>query len=81
MKAEVTITTRFAKNEVLVENDKGMKWRFVLLKNELDISSAGAIANIAAAQLAGTITAQLLATDDKNVKYRLEVLTGAEAAR
>ena len=79
MKAEVTITTRFAKNEVLVENDKGMRWRFVLLKNELDISSAGAIANIAAAQLAGTITAHLLTTDDTNVKYRLELLTGADA--
>lgn len=79
MKAEATITTRFANNEVLVENDKGMKWRFELLKNGLDISAAGAIANIAAAQLAGTITAQLLATDETTVKYKLEVLTGAEA--
>ena len=78
MKAEVTITTRFANHEVLVENHKGTKWRFELLKNELDISIAAAIANIAAAQLAGTITAQLLAIDETTVKYRLELLTGAD---
>jgi hypothetical protein len=78
MKAEVTITTWFANHEVLVENDKGMKWRFELLKNELDISMSAAIANIAAAQLAGTITAQLLAIDETTVKYKLEVLTGAD---
>lgn len=81
MKAEVTITISSAFNAVTVENDKGAKWRFQLHKPELDVTTAGALANIAASQLAATITAQLLETNANRVKYKLELLTGAEAAR
>lgn len=79
MKAEVTISIRFANGEVLVESNKGMKWRFEFVKPDLDYSLAGMVANITAAQLAGTITAQLLNMDEKNYQYKLELLTGADA--
>ena len=79
MKAEVTIAISSAFNVVTVENDKGAKWRFQLHKPELDVTIAGALANIAASQLAATITAQLLATNAKRLKYKLELLTGADA--
>lgn len=78
MKAEVTITTRLADNEVIVENDKGMIWRYEIHKPKPDMSTAAAVAYIAAGQLAGTITAQLLSMDEPFVKYKLELLTGAE---
>lgn len=78
MKAEVTITMRCANEEVIIKNDKGCSWRYEMKKPELDIPTAACVANLAASMLAATITAQLLATDETSVKYKLEVLTGAE---
>lgn len=78
MKNAVSVTIIHDNDEVRVLNDKGCMWSFKLEKPELDYSTAGTLASLAAAQLAGTITAQLLATDETTVKYKLEVLTGAD---
>lgn len=79
MNNEVTVTIIHDNDEVRVMNDKGYIWSFKLETPQHDPSTAGTIASLVAAQLAGTITAHLLHMDETKIKYRLEVLTGADA--
>ena len=79
MNKTVIITARIENGAVNVVNNYGSSWRFEFKNEEPDVTLTTMLATIIAAQLTATINVQLLCTDAKTVKYRLEVLTGAEA--
>ena len=74
MKRQITVNIVREDEKVTVTSNHGMKWEFLSVRDPYyDLSTAGAIANIAASLLCGTITSQLIHSADNHISYTLEV--------
>lgn len=76
MKHKVEVTIERYANKVVVKNEYGKTWEFPFeIAIDNDTSAKGAIADIAAAMLTGTIASHLQNTNSKKLKYTLTVQT------
>lgn len=74
MKKEVEVTIERHQNRVVVSNQFGKKWEFPFESpHNNDDSCIGAIADIAAAMLTGTIVSHLKNSSSRKIKYTLTV--------
>ena len=74
MKRKITVNIVREDEKVTVTNNQGMKWVFLSVRDPYyDLSTAGAIANIAASLLCGTIISQLIHSNEHHISYTLEV--------
>lgn len=74
MKSKVTVNIVRDSDRITVTNDRGAKWEFLAVEDpNADLSAAGAIANLAASLLCGSLTSHLHYSCHSHISYTLEV--------
>lgn len=74
MKKKITVNIVREADKITVTNDRGARWEFLAVEDPcFDLSTGGAIANLAASLLCGTIISHLYYSQHSHISYTLEV--------